>query len=313
MIDFGIMLEGQEDLTWARWFSIAERAEALGFDSIFRSDHLRPLQVEADRATLALWPSLTALALRTKTLRFGPLVAPMTFRHPAMLAKMAASVHDLSGGRLDLGLGAGWFPGEHRMFGIRYPNFRERVQRLEEGLEVITRLLSGQRQSFQGQYFRLENAVNHPAFPTGHPNIIIGGKGDRTLETIVRFADEWNCSYNSLSEFSHNNARVDAECLRQARDPVSLRRSVMIPFAIGRSDSAIQAHIDGHRHTFPNLPADLAAWTENGFIGGRPAQVIDQISAFIEAGVTRFMLQQNELDNLEALDVLAEEVFPHFR
>ncbi len=123
MAELGIMIEGQEDLTWERFFRLAEAVEDLGFASLFRSDHLTALQGQSKRESLALWPSLTALALRTKRIRFGPMVCSMTFRHPAMVAKMAASVSVLSGGRLDLGLGAGWYAGEHDMFGHSFPKY----------------------------------------------------------------------------------------------------------------------------------------------------------------------------------------------
>ncbi|MBI3762179.1 MAG: LLM class flavin-dependent oxidoreductase, partial [Chloroflexi bacterium] len=127
MSNIGIMIEGQEDLTWDRLFRLARAVEDLGFESLFRSDHLTALDGDSKRASLALWPSLTALALRTSRIHFGPMVCSMTFRHPAIAARMAASVDALSGGRFELGIGAGWNEGEHRMFGIDFPPYKTRL------------------------------------------------------------------------------------------------------------------------------------------------------------------------------------------
>lgn len=309
MTSIGIMIEGQENLSWQRFFRILTAVEDLGFESLFRSDHLAPLSAPEPRETLALWPSLTAAAMHTKRIRFGPMVIPMTFRHPSMVAKMAASVSQLSGGRLDLGLGAGWYPGEHRKFGIRYPKYDTRLEMLDEGVQVIKKLLSGEKDSFTGKHYQLDQAQNLPA---ASPPIIMGGKNDKTLQIIAHYADEWNCSYNNLTDFKKNAQSLDETCEKIGRDPKSLPRSIMIPFVIGKDARAIQNHIDGHRQTFATLPGDLNEWLGTGFIGGSPAQVVEQIGQFVEAGCSRFMLQQNALDDIESLELFAAEVLPHF-
>src|SRR5258705_5309319 len=140
----GIMIEGQEGLTWERWFRLADAAERLGYESLCRSDHLTGLGGESKRPSLETWTSLTALALRTKRIRFGPMVSPLTFYHPALLAKMAAGVDSLSGGRLDLGLGAGWNEHEHKMFGVPFPTVKERLDRLEAGARGVPAARKGQ-------------------------------------------------------------------------------------------------------------------------------------------------------------------------
>jgi len=305
-VDFGIMIEGQEDLTWKRFFGFLDAAENLGFESLFRSDHLTPLESKEPRETLALWPSLTTAAMRTKRIRFGPLVAPMTFRNPAMLAKMAASVSDLSGGRLDLGLGAGWYAGEHQMFGIPYPKYGVRLEMLEEAVQVVRLLLSGETGSFSGKHYNLDCAQNLPA---ASPPIIMGGKGEKTLQVVARYADEWNFTYNSAAVFAEYSHKVDQNCEAIGRDPATLRRSVMIPFVIGKTDRQIQAHLDGHRKTFPGFYTDIKSWLDAGLVGGTPDQVLEQLAGFVEAGCTRFMLQQNDLDDLDSLALLAEILF----
>jgi alkanesulfonate monooxygenase SsuD/methylene tetrahydromethanopterin reductase-like flavin-dependent oxidoreductase (luciferase family) len=311
MIEIGIMLEGQEGLTWSRWFRLAETVEELGFDFLFRSDHLKPLEVSQPRETLALWPSLTALALRTKRIRFGPMVSPMTFRRPATVAKMAASVSQLSGGRLDLGLGAGWNEDEHKMFGIRYPRYPIRLAMLEEGVQVIRMLWQEGPSSFEGNHYRLENAVGYSRPES--ISIIMGGKGEKTLKVVARHADEWNCSYAGVKTLAAKSRELDENCVALHRDPATLKRSVMIPFVIGKDEDAVQSRINAQRAMFPTLPADLEGWRDHGFIGGSPGQVIDQLATFAEAGVERFMLQHNDLDDLDSLALLAEEVLPHMR
>ena len=311
MIEIGIMIEGQEDLTWERFFQLADAVEALGFDHLFRSDHLTPLSVSIPRETLALWPSLTALAQRTERIRFGPMVCSMTFRQPVMVAKMAASVSVLSHGRLDLGLGAGWYQQEHAMFGLDYPPYGRRLTMLDEGATVIKSLFNGQPTTFHGRHYQLDNALNLPG--PQNLNIIMGGKGERTLKIVAKQADEWNCSYVGLDVFKEKSAELDKNCLEIRRDPATLRRSLMVPFVIGPDDTAVQQAIHAHQAMFPNLPGNVSEWLQAGFIGGQPQQVIDQIGAFAEAGIDRFMLQHNALGDLESLSLLATAVLPYFR
>jgi F420-dependent oxidoreductase-like protein len=311
MAEIGIMIEGQEDLTWERLFTIAEAVEAMDYDSLFRSDHLTALEGHPQRQALALWPSLTALALRSERIRFGPMVCPVTFRHPAMLAKMAAAVDVLSGGRLDLGLGAGWNDHEHQMFGIDYPRYGVRLAMLDEGVQVIKALWSGEKITFQGQYYELDNAESYPRPSQANPTIIMGGKGKKTLQIVARYATEWNCSYSGLALFREKSEELDENCRAIGRDPATLRRSLMVPFVIGTYETAVQERIDAQRQMFSSLPADLNAWHEAGFPGGSPQQIVDQLNAFAEAGVSRFMLQQNDLDDMASLELLAKEVLPH--
>lgn len=308
MTDIALMLEGQEGLTWERLFRFAGAAEDLGFEGLFRSDHLTALEGDAGRASLALWPSLTALALRTTRLRFGPLVCAITFRHPAIVAKMAASVDRLSGGRLDLGLGAGWYAGEHEMYGIPYPRYGERLDRLDEAAGVVRSLWSGSPTSTDGPHYPLAGAEDHPGPAQDRPVLIMGGKGERTLRVVARHATEWNYSYGSVAGFVEKSAELDRACEEIGRDPSTLRRSVMVPFAIGRDDAAVGRHIDAHRATFSGLPADAEGWREAGFPAGSPAEVAHRIGEFVDAGATRFMLQQNALDDLASVELLADAV-----
>ena len=311
MAEIGIMLEGQEDLTWDRFFRIAEAVERLGFAHLFRSDHLVSFS-NPKQETLALWPSLTALALRTQRIRFGPMVCSMTFRHPAEVAKMAATISVLSGGRLDLGLGAGWFKGEHEMYGYDFPPFLTRLEMLDEGATVIKALWSGQTTTFEGKHYPLKAAESYPLPVESGPTIIMGGRGEKTLRIIAKHATEWNFTYAGVEAFRQKSAELDENCAALGRDPATLRRSLMIPFVIGQDEASVQRRIEGQHGMFSDLPATLADWHKAGLVGGTPRQVLDQLKAFEAAGVKRFMLQHNDLDDLESLELTAREVLPHF-
>jgi len=308
MAQVGIMVEGQESMTWERFLGLARSVEELGFHSFFRSDHLTALGGAKDRQSLDLWSSLAALALQTERIRFGPMVCSMTFRHPAILAKMAASVSVLSNGRLDLGIGAGWYGEEHEMFGIDFPRYGTRLKMLDEGAQVIKLLFATEPTNFDGEFYQLHDAMTTPK--PDNLSIIMGGKGEKTLEVVARHADEWNCSYVGEDVFKDKSRQLDINCEAIGRDPLTLRRSLMIPFVIARSESELQERIHAHRLMFSDLPGDLPAWHRAGFIGGRPQQVIDQLKGFEQAGVTRFMLQHNNLDDIDSLTLLAEEVLP---
>jgi len=311
MTQIGIMIEGQEDLNWERWFRLGEAVEELGFESLFRSDHLVALQGNPARDTLALWPSLTALALRTSRIRFGPMVSPMTFRHPAIVAKSSAAVSLLADGRLDLGLGAGWNDYEHQMYGLDYPRYGIRLEMLDEGATVIKALWSGEATHFEGKHYRLGEAVSYPLPFDPPPPVIMGGKGDKTLHIVAKHADEWNFTYDSPANFLAKSRQLDAACEAIGRDPASLRRSVMLPAVIGRDKRAVQEHIDAHGRMFNQLPATYADWRAAGFIGGTPDQVVEQLRAFADVGVTRALLQHNDLEDIASLELLASEVLPY--
>jgi F420-dependent oxidoreductase-like protein len=311
MPDIGIMIEGQEGLTWERFFRLAQAVEDLGFESLFRSDHLTAIDGDSKRASLALWPSLAALAARTRRLRFGPLVCSITFHHPALLAKNAAAVDQLSGGRFELGLGAGWYVNEHRKFGVPYPPYAARLEMLDEGAQVIQALWAGGPVSFNGKHFSLAEAETYP-LPVQRPMpFIMGGKGEKTLRLVAKYASEWNCSYVGLPVFVAKSRELDDDCRAIGRDPAAVRRALMLPFVIGSDAAAVQGRINAQRATFPKLPADLEGWTAAGFLGGSPAQLLDQLQQWAAAGCTRFMLQHNDLDDTDSLRLLANELMPH--
>jgi len=297
-----IMIEGQNGLNWPRWKRLAQAVEDLGFVGLFRSDHFTNAR-PPDKDSLELWVSLTYLATHTRRLEFGPLVTPLSFRHPVHTARMAKDVDDLAGGRLVLGLGAGWQEREHRMFGFPLGSLRERFDRLEEGLEVITRLLrSPERVTFHGRYFHLEDAIllPRPARPGG-PRLLVGGNGPRrTLPLAARYADEWNALFLPPERFAALNARLDDLLRAAGREPAAVRRSMMTGLIFGRDEAELARKLEGRASA-----EDLRA---RGLVVGTPAQVREQVAALGRAGVQGLMLQWLDLDDLDGLAALAEAV-----
>lgn len=267
------------------------------------------------------WTVLTYLATATKRLRFGTVVSPMTFRHPSMIALQATAVDELSGGRLWLGLGAGWNDEEHLAFGITLPPMKERMDRFEEGVEVVHALLTSQPASYQGTYYSLQNAIVAP-LPTQKPHtpIFIGGKGEqRTLRIAARYADEWNFpGPSSVAQFKAKSEVLDERCAEVGRDPRSIHRSAMVVFVIGESDAELSEHATAIERFFGGRvgtglgdnPARLRA--EKGWLVGRPEQIVEQIKEYQTAGAQGLMLQHLAHEQFRPLELLAQHVLPAF-
>ncbi len=299
--EIALMVEGQNGLNWPRWQRIARVAEDLGFSGLFRSDHFTNPD-PPDRDALELWVSLTWLASHTRRLIFGPLVTPLSFRHPVLTAWMAAAVDDLSGGRLILGLGAGWQVREHEMFGFDLLPLRERFIRFREGVEVIYRLLrSAEPVDFQGRFFRLKGATLRPRPQRpGGPPLLIGGNGIRqTLAIAARYADEWNAVLVPPDRFRALNARLNEYLAREGRSPEQVRRSLMTGLVFGRDTAEVRRKLAGRSEE---------ALRARGILIGTPSEIRDQIERLGEAGVERLMLQWLDLDDLEGLEHLARAV-----
>lgn len=262
-MDLAVMIEGQDGLNWERWKRIAQVTEDLGFAGLYRSDHFTNT-APPEKDSLELWVSLTYLATHTKRIEFGPLVSPFSFRHPSITARMAAAVDDLSGGRLRLGLGAGWNPREHHMFGLDLLEVKPRLQRLEEGLEVVSKLLkSDQPFSFNGEFYDLENAILLPRpARTGGPPIVLGGNGlHRTLQLAAKFADEWNGTSQTPKRFRERMQRLDQFLADEGRKPNDLRRTAMAGVA-----SVIRSQNSNARWRYMGVPRrsywQMESWLE---------------------------------------------------
>ncbi|MHB0965948.1 MAG: LLM class F420-dependent oxidoreductase [Bellilinea sp.] len=304
MIDLAIMVEGQNGLNWPRWQRLVKLVEELGFYGLFRSDHFtnsRP----PDLDSLELWTSLTWLAGNTRRIRFGSLVTPVSFRHPALTARMAAAVDDLSGGRLTLGLGAGWQEREHQLYGFDLLPPAERFDRFEEGVQIIRQLLQqSEPVSFAGKYFQLQNAVLLPQPQRrGGPPILIGGNGkSRTLRLVARYANEWNAIFLKSEEYRRLNRHLDEFILTEGREPNMVRRSMMTGLVFGVDQAALDRRVTDDRNS------SVDELKGRGIIVGTPSAVVDQIGALADAGVQGLMLQWLDLDDLAGLEALAKTV-----
>lgn len=305
MIEVAIMIEGQNGLDWPRWQRLVRKVEALGFAGLFRSDHYTNAN-PPDKDSLELWVSLTWLAANSQRLAFGPLVSPVSFREPTMTARMAAAVDDLSGGRLVLGLGAGWQEREHHKYGHELLEVPERFDRFEEGLEVITGLLqSDEPVDFEGEYYELHDALLLPRPQRkGGPPILIGGNGPRrTLPLVARYADEWNGVFIPPARFADLNSRLDELLVAQGRKPEDVRRSLMTGTIFGRDEAEVAQKLAARDHSAEEL-------RERGLIVGTGGQFVEQIEAYAGAGAYRIMLQWLDLDDLDGLAALAATVLP---
>ena len=317
MVAISLMIEGQNGLTWPRWKRIVKEVEELGFAGLFRSDHFTNAN-PPDKDSLEMIVSLTYLADHSQRLHFGPLVAPVSFRDPRMLARQAAALDDLSGGRMILGVGAGWQEREHRLFGYNLGDLRTRMARLEEGLEVITRLLrSDEPVTYEGRFFQLRGAtlLPRPQRPGG-PDIQIGGNGPkRTLPLVARYANHWNGTFISVDDFRERSAILDQLLLVAGRDPADVRRSAMLSLYFGRDMAELDRRLSW-RHNEPKYAGkpldavveDLKA--SGGIIVGTPGEVIEQIKAYDNAGADELMLQWFDLDDIDGLRAFATSVLP---
>lgn len=309
MTDIAIMLEGQDGLNWHNFRRLARAVEDLGFAALYRSDHFVNAQ-PPDKDSLPLWPSLTWLADNTERIEFGPLVTPTSFRHPAHTARMAAAVDDLSGGRLWLGLGAGWNEREHRTFGFDLLPTAERFQRFRDGLEVITRLLTRDEPvSYQSReawergdaHYYLEEAtlLPRPQRPGGPP-ILIGGNGPQlTLPLVVDYADIWNGVFASAEVFADRSRRLDEMLAERGRSPESVKRTMLVGAVFGQDEAQYRQRLGGR---------PLERLRERGVLHGTADMLVDQLGPYVEAGAERIMLQWLYLDDLDGLEALASGV-----
>jgi F420-dependent oxidoreductase-like protein len=299
MPDVAIMIEGQHGLDWERWRAVVETVEDAGFHGLFRSDHFtNPEGPVMD--SLELWTSLTWLADNTDRLEFGPLVTPASFRDPIFTARMGKEVDDLSGGRLTLGVGAGWQEREHETFGYDLLPVPARFDRFEESLHVIEGLLrSDDPVTFDGEYYELDEAELLPR-PEHETPILVGGNGrQRTLPLAARFADEWNGVFLGADDYADLNDRLDDLLDAEGRDPDEVRRSIMTRVVFGRDEAELDAALDGD---------DADDLREMGFVVGTASEVAAQVEDLGDAGADRVMLQWLDVEDLDRLRGLADAV-----
>jgi len=308
------MIEGQEDVGWEDWVALARTAEEAGLEALFRSDHYLSVEGRDSHGSLDAWATLAALAAVTRTLRLGTLVSPATFRHPAVLAKSAATVDHVSGGRVEVGLGAGWHEPEHAAYGFPFPPLGERMDVLAEQLEVVRGLWADGPFTFEGRHYALAEHDDRPKpLQRPGPPLIMGGEArPRSARLAARFADEYNTVYPSVEQCRERRAALSAACEAAGRDPASLPFSVMTAVVVGADEAAFRERaVALARRGGEDLDPDAAvAALPPAWITGTPEQAADQLRALEAAGVERVMLQHLLHEDLETVRLLGERLAP---
>ncbi|MGA2531160.1 MAG: LLM class F420-dependent oxidoreductase [Acidimicrobiales bacterium] len=305
-MDLRVFTEPQQGASFSRLLAVAQRSEQLGFSGFFRSDHYLYIGEGAPRPDVTdAWTTLAALAVRTSKIRLGTLMSSATFRLPGPLAVSIAQVDAMSGGRLEVGIGAGWYEREHRALAIPFPSVQDRFDRLEEQLEILHGLWAsaqGERFDYEGRHYRIEDCpVVFQPVQQPHPPVILGGYGHkRTPALAARFATEFNMPGPGIGQVVEQFARVDRACLEIGRDPASLTRSVWLTVCIGRDEAEF-------RKRAAAIGRDPAALRQ-GAIAGIPAEATDSLERYREVGVSRVYLQFLDLEDADHLE-LAAEVF----
>jgi alkanesulfonate monooxygenase SsuD/methylene tetrahydromethanopterin reductase-like flavin-dependent oxidoreductase (luciferase family) len=294
---------------------LVQSVEDLGFAGLYLSDHFN-MPEPPDYPSLEAIVALTYLADHTERVRFGPMVSPLSFRDPVMLAQQAAALGDLGNGRMVLGVGTGHMTREHTMFGYDLGDMAARFARLEEGLEVITRLFrSDTPVDFQGRFFQLREAVLPEPRQPGGPPIMIGGSGPkRTLPLVARFADVWNALASSPDQVRERSALLDGLLGKAGRQPEDVRRTLTVPIVCWRTPIELEARLRGGRR-FPPFRGlsteetlrDLRAMSA---LVGTPEEVASQIRAFEAVGICEIAVQWLAADDIEGLEILATDVLP---
>lgn len=300
MAKLGVMIEGQEGLTWERWRNICHDADTLGFDALRRSEHFISVFGVEGRDCIECWTSLALAAQWTERVEIGPMVSPMTFRAPSLLARTATAVDLLAGGRLILGVGAGWYEKEHVENGIPFLSLKERFDLLEDGIKTV-------RETWLRANPKPQRGGTIP--------LLMGGRGEkRAMPMMAREAAEWNVGFDGPEKYTHQRQVFDECCRAIGRDPGSVRRSVMTSYLIGRNRDELRERARNIGSIVPRYkdvdPDDVLKAAGESWLVGTPDEISQQIREKARLGIDLFMLQHFLLDDRDALKLLAEEVIP---
>jgi alkanesulfonate monooxygenase SsuD/methylene tetrahydromethanopterin reductase-like flavin-dependent oxidoreductase (luciferase family) len=294
------MIEGQEDVTWEDWVALAEACERTGIEALFRSDHYVSVAGANENGALDAWGTINALAARTSTLRFGTMVSPTSFRHPSVVAKLAVTADHVSGGRVSLGLGTGWSEIEHTAYGFPFLSMKERMDVLEEQLEIIH---DGHFKpgpfSFKGTYYELNDLRARPQ-PLGElPIIMGGGAGPRAARLAARYAAEYNTVMPTLEQVAERKANIDAACAKAGRDPIPF--TVMTTCVIGADEADLDRRLEAFRRLTGSDPNATTG------VVGTLAQARERLAELEAAGVSGIYLQHllhRDIDMVELIGQL---------
>ncbi len=326
---FALMIEAQMGLSYDDQLAIARRAEAVGFEAMFRSDHYAAFPGDPGRDSTDAWVVLAGLARETSSIRLGALVSPVTFRHPGNFVKLVTTVDHMSGGRIEVGVGAGWNEEDHDPLGIPYPAMDARADWMEDQLELLHGLWTEpEGWNYDGHHVTVRGGVLHPqpvdvpGRPHGRPGgsgegrvrprILTGGQGTpRGFRLAVAYADEFNLTSSSAAVAKQKMAELDAACRAAGRDPATLTRSSMVGVLMGVDEADLRRYADGIRVEFDDSSGDTDAWIaerRGRWIVGTPDEARATIRDYASAGIERIMLQDFVPRDLDYIDLLAKEL-----
>ncbi len=308
-----LMVEGQEDVTWEDWLALAAACEENGVGTMFRSDHYLSVDDRRERGSLDAWGTIAALGAVTEKLRLGTMVSPATFRHPSVLAKLAVTADHVSGGRVEVGIGAGWWEREHELYGFELPEIGPRMEALEEQMQIVRGHWGAGPFEFDGERYSVRELDARPK-PVQRPlPLILGAKGGpRTLRMAARWADEYNTVMSTAEEIADLRKRLDEACEKEGRDPTSLPLSMMTGWLVGadRDDLIDRAsRLSEWKGEGSDGAAFVAAQRESTILG-TVEEAIEQLRELEEAGLTRIMGQHLLHRDLDAVALMGRKIAP---
>ena len=306
------MIEGQEGVSWEQWVELGRACEESGLEGLFRSDHYAGLMGEETRDSLDAWTQIAALGALTKRIRLGTMVSPVTFRHPSLLAKAVVTADHVSGGRVELGMGAGWNVREHAAYGFPFPELAERLELLEEQVEIVVRQWTEEVVDLDGRHYLLEGlrAVPKPVQSPRPPLILGGAAKPRTARLAARFADEYNTSFPTLEQVRERRARVVRACEEAEREPLVF--SVMTGCVVGSDRAELRQRVGRAmaRLRVEGDPEEFVRERGDVMVLGTVDEVVARLRGLEEAGVERIFLQHIAHDDVEMVRLLGAEVAP---
>ena len=326
---FALMIEAQQGLSYEDQLAIARRAEAAGFEAMFRSDHYASFPGDSDQVTTDAWAVLAGLARETTTIRLGALVSPVTVRHPGNFAKVVTTVDHMSGGRLEIGVGAGWNEADHLPYGLPFPSIDERADLLEDQLEILHGLWTEpDGWSYDGHQVTVRGAGLHPRpvdvpgrprgrsghDPNGRvrPRILVGGQGTpRGFRIAARWADEFNLTSSSAATTAKKMAELDEACRTAGREPSTLTRSAMVGVLVGATEAEVERRGSDMMRAMGEGSGSGGGWLaerRRRWIVGTPDEARATIQGYADVGIERIMLQDFLPRDLEMIDLMAAEL-----
>jgi F420-dependent oxidoreductase-like protein len=305
-----LMIEGQEGVSWEEWIALARACEEGGLEGLFRSDHYQSVSDIAGRGSLDAWATLAGLAAVTERIRLGTMVSPATFRRPSVLARLVATADHISGGRVELGLGAGWNVREHEALGFPFPDLGERMELLEEQLEIVHRQWTEEEFSFEGRHYRLERCRAEPKpVQRPHPPLIMGGAaGPRAARLAAQWADEYNTTFATVEDCRERRARIVEACEQAGREPIVF--SLMTACVVGGDPREV---LDRARRRLEASGHDgdpIVLLGQEDKLVGTVEEVVARLQEYERAGVERVFLQHLDHADVEMVRLIGAEILP---